>query len=65
MLTVKEKVKNYLSDDSAVDGSVEKIMYIVIAIGCAMMVGWYIWNTLKKHTESSSCDSSDSPWCTE
>lgn len=64
-LITKEKIKNYLSDDSAIDGSVEKMIGIVFSIACAMGVGYYVWNKLKNQTSTSSCDSSDSPWCTE
>ena len=64
-LITKEKIKNYLSDDSAVDGSVEKILMVTLSIAMAMAVGYYIWNKLKDQTSTSNCDSSDSPWCTE
>lgn len=60
-----QKIKNYLSDDSALSGSVEQILFICGAIGIAGIVIAVIWNKIKNQTESSSCDNNDSPWCVE
>lgn len=57
------KFRNYLNDDSAVDGSVEKIMFIGIAIGVATIVGFYLYNTIAKQADNSSCENNDSPFC--
>lgn len=65
MQNIKEKCKNYLSDDSAVDGSIEKIVLIAVSVAGAMGVGYYIWNKLKAQTTNSDCSELDSPWCVE
>lgn len=62
---MKNVIKSYVKNESALDESVEKMMFIIIAIGCAMAVGWFIWNTLQKKTDKASCSSSNSPWCVE
>lgn len=58
-------VKSYIKNDSAVDEAVSKIIFIVIAIGCSMAVGWFLWNSLQSKTEKTDCKNSSSPWCTE
>ncbi len=60
-----QKVKNYLSDDSAIDGSVEKVIFILAAVTIATLVGYYMYNTVAKQTENSSCDNTDSPFCVD
>lgn len=65
MSDLTKYVKGYVQDEDAVDEAVGKIIMIVITIGCCMALGWWIWNTLKKKTDKSSCTNSDSPWCVE
>ena len=65
MRGIKENCKNYLSDDSAVDGSIEKIILIAVSVAGAMGVGYFIWNKLKSQTTNADCSESDSPWCVE
>ena len=65
MSNLTKYVKGYVQDEDAVDEAVGKIIMIVITIGCCMALGWWIWNTLKKKTDKSSCTNSDSPWCVE
>lgn len=65
MSDLTKYVKGYVQDEDAVDEAVGKIIMIVITIGCSMALGWWIWNTLKKKTDKSSCTNSDSPWCVE
>jgi len=62
---MKNAIKSYVKDESALDESVTKMLFIVIGIGCAMAVGWYIWNTLQKKTSKADCTNSNSPWCVE
>lgn len=62
---MKNAIREYIHDESAVDEAVGKIIFIVIAITCAMAIGWWIWNTLKKRTEASRCANSNSPFCVE
>lgn len=65
MQNIKEKCKNYLSGDSAVDGSIEKIILVAVSVAGAMGVGYFIWNKLKSQTTNADCSESDSPWCVE
>lgn len=62
---MKNKIIQYLSDDSAVSGSVEQIIFITGGIAIGGAVVWYIYHQIKSQTEKSSCDSNDSPWCVE
>lgn len=62
---MKNKIIQYLSDDSAVSGSVEQIIFITGGIAIGGAVVWYIYHKIKNQTEKSSCDSNDSPWCVE
>ena len=62
---MKNKIIQYLSDDSAVSGSVEQIILITGGVVIGGAVVWYIYHQIKSQTEESSCDSNDSPWCVE
>lgn len=62
---MKNKIIQYLSDDSAVSGSVEQIIFITGGIVIGGAVVWYIYHQIKNQTEKSRCDSNDSPWCVE
>ena len=62
---MKNKIIQYLSDDSAVSGSVEQIILITGGVVIGGAVVWYIYHQIKNQTEKSSCDSNDRPWCVE
>ncbi len=62
---MKQIITNYIKDESAIDDSVSKMILLVVAISCAMGVGWWIWNTLQSRTAESDCSNSNSPWCME
>lgn len=47
MNKIKSKVKNYLSDDSAVDREISMIIGIAIAVAAAFALGYFAWNFIK------------------
>ena len=47
MNKIKSKVKNYLSDDSAVDRESSMIIGIAIAVAAAFALGYFAWNFIK------------------
>lgn len=51
MNKIKSKVKNYLSDDSAVDREISMIIGIAIAVAAAFALGYFAWNFIKGKSE--------------
>lgn len=48
------KIKNYLSEDSAVDGEVSMIIRIVLAIAAVMGIGFFAWNLISSQANKAT-----------
>lgn len=62
---MKSLIQSYLKEEQALDDSVSKILFVVIAIALATAVGYWMWNTVKGRTEKSSCANNPGPFCME
>ena len=62
---MRNLVSSYIKDEQAITLSVETIMFVVIGIGICLAVGYWIWNTIAKRTEESSCKNNPGPFCME
>ena len=48
------KVKNYLSDDSAVDREVSMILGVVVGIALVMAIGFFVWNMVSNQANKAT-----------
>lgn len=60
-----KQIKEYIQEEDAIDNLPATVLLMVIGIALATALGWWIWNTLQKRTESSSCANNPSPFCIE
>lgn len=42
----KSMIRNYFKDETAVDDSIAKILFVVVGIAVVGAIGWFAWNAI-------------------
>lgn len=60
---MKNAIKSYVKNESALDDQVGKILFIVVIIGVVMAIGWFVWNMLSNKADNAAnqADSNRNP----
>lgn len=51
---MKDLVKSYISDETAVDAEVNKIFWVVAGIAVVVGIVWFGWNMISEQGDSAS-----------
>lgn len=62
---MKNAIARYMKNEEAAE-DIQVVILTVVGLGCAVAVGWWIWNVLSNNANKSKCGSNNaSPFCVE